>query len=53
VEHPKVVNVTIAFAEVVKVNRQQFFKVGGSLAKLLHTWLDGDNLIRRCKGLQV
>lgn len=47
------VGATVAFAEVVRTNHQLSFKVGSALAKLLRTWLDGDDLFKRCKGLQV
>ena len=51
VERPKVANAIVAFVEVVMVNRQLSAKVGGALAKLPQTWLDGDDLFRRCKDL--
>ena len=38
VECPKVVNATVAFAEVIRSNCQLSAKVGGVLAKLLRTW---------------
>jgi len=53
VEHPKVGNASIAFVEVVRSNHQLSFKVGGVLAKFLRTWLDGDELFKHYKDLQV
>ena len=50
-EHPKVASATIAFTEVMKSNHQLSTKVGGVLAKLLCTRLDGDELLERCKDL--
>ena len=51
IERPKVANATIAFVEAVRLNRQLSSKVGGVLAKLLRTRLDGDELLARCKGV--
>jgi len=48
-----VANSTIAFVEAVKLNCQLSSKVGGVLAKLLHARLDGDELFKCCKDLQV
>jgi len=48
-----VANATIAFAEALRSNRQLSSKVCGVLAKLLRTKLDGDDLFKRCKDLQV
>ena len=53
VEWPKVANATIVFAEVVRSNRQLSSKVGGVLAKLLRTQLDGDELFKHCKDMQA
>lgn len=52
VKRPKVANATIAFAEVVRSNRQLSSKVFSVLAKLLCLRLDGDQLFARCKSLQ-
>lgn len=52
VEHPKVANAIVALVEVVSSNHRLLFKVGNVLVKLLRTRLDGDELLRRCKGLQ-
>ena len=46
-------NATIAFVKVVRSNRQLPSKVGGVLAKLLRTKLDGDELFKCYKDLQV
>jgi len=53
VERPKVANATIAFTKAIWSNRQLSSKVGGALAKLLRTRLDGDELFKHCKDLQV
>ena len=50
VECPKVDNAIVAFVEVVRSNHQLSFKVGGVLAKLLRTRLDGDQLFKHWKG---
>ena len=47
------VNATFAFVKAVRENRHLSSKVGGALARLLRTWLDGDDLFRRCKDLQA
>ena len=52
-ERSKVASATIAFAEALRSNLQLSSKVGGVLAKLLRTKLDGDDLFKRCKDLQV
>lgn len=52
VEHPKVANAIVALVEVVRSNHRLLFKVGSVLVKLLRTRLDGDELLKRCKGLQ-
>ena len=49
----KVANAIIAFPEAVRSNHQLSSKVGVMLAKLLRTRLDGDELFKRCKDLQV
>ena len=46
-------NGTIAFAKAVRSKRQLSSKVGGILAKLLRTRLDGDELFKGCKDLKV
>ena len=46
-------NVTVAFAEALRSNRQLSVKVGGVLAKLLRTRLNGDELFRCYKDLQA
>lgn len=51
-ERPKVASDIVTFAEVVKSNHQLSSKVGYVLIKLLHNRLDGDELFKRCKGLQ-
>jgi len=43
----------LLFAENVRSNRQLTSKVGDSLAKLLCTWLDGDEFFRCCKDLEA
>jgi len=48
-----VANATVAFVEFVQENHQLSSKVGGALAKLLRTRLDGDDLFKHCKGLQA
>lgn len=50
-ERPKVANAIVAFAKVIKSNRQLSSKVGDVLAKLLRTRLDVDNMFGRCKDL--
>ena len=53
VERPKVANAIVAFAEVVRSNHQLSSNVGGVLAELLHTLLDGDELFGCYKNLQT
>jgi len=48
-----VANGTVAFVKAIRSNRQFYSKVGGVLAKFLWTRLDGDELFRRYKDLQV
>jgi len=49
----KVANAIIAFPEAIRSNHLLSSKVGVMLAKLLRTRLDGDELFKRCKDLQV
>ena len=53
IECPKVANAIVAFTEAIRSNLQLSFKVGGVLAKLLHTQLNGDELFKCCKDLQT
>ena len=53
VESPKVANATVAFVEVIRSNHQLSLKVDGVLAKLLRTKVDGDELFKCCKDLQM